>query len=338
MFAFGTSPIEHLRPKLTRALLAEAAFQGADLRFFSAADCEPGAARIRASRWTGEGWKTEEASLPPLVVILTNPVKDRHRETGAWLRAETRTAGFHNFTKLELDAIVRASPWAEYAIPCARLDPARVREQLGEWLGAGAAVVKPDDGLRGSNIHFALPEGDRWVLSRGEETWQGTPGELAARIENNIRGRLRYRDFLVQRYIDSRDVDGRPAAIRVDLMRRPEAGWNPFRFTARLAGTNRLTSNVMSGGSDTSLESFLARRKVRDSRELREEVLALATGIADTLNANLGTESNFAYGVDIVIDADDRLWFIEANGQPMAIGLEHDYAIGLIAYLLWLTG
>lgn len=94
----------------------------------------------------------------------------------------------------------------------------------------------------------------------------------------------------------------------------------------------------MSGGSDISLESFLSRRKVRDPGELREEVLALATGVADTLNANPGTEVNFAYGVDILIDSDDRLWFIEANGQPMAIGREHDYAIGTIAYLLHLAG
>lgn len=337
LFAFGTSPIEHMRPKLTRALLAEAAFQGADLRFFSAADCEPGSRRVGATRWSSGGWRIGEDDLPPLVVILTNPVSDRHREIDAWLRAATRIVGFHNFGKLHLAEILGASPWASYVIPCARLDPERVAGQLGAWFATGAFVVKPDDGMRGSNIQFASPGEGGWILTRGVETWRGTPEELAARIEGQIRGRLRYRDFLVQRYIDSRDVDGRPAAIRIDLMQQPGGGWSAYRFTARLALPGKMTSNAVSGGTDTSLDSFLSRRSARNPGEVRQEAMALAIGVADTLNLNPGTEPNFTYGVDIVIDRDDRLWFVEANGQPLALGLEHDYAIGLVAYLKSLT-
>ena len=39
VFAYGGSPIEHLPWRRTRALLAEAALQGAELLFFSTDDC-----------------------------------------------------------------------------------------------------------------------------------------------------------------------------------------------------------------------------------------------------------------------------------------------------------
>ena len=98
-----------------------------------------------------------------------------------------------------------------------------------------------------------------------------------------------------------------------------------------------MTSNLMSGGSQQLVENFLAERTVRGADEIREEVLALAKGVAETLNLNAGTEPNFEYGIDIVIDREDRLWFVEANSQPQGHWAEHKRAELVIAYLLSLA-
>ena len=43
------------------------------------------------------------------------------------------------------------------------------------------------------------------------------------------------------------------------------------------------------------------------------EALALATGVADILTTPPGPTAFYECGVDLAIDPDDRLWFIEAN-------------------------
>ena len=82
-------------------------------------------------------------------------------------------------------------------------------------------------------------------------------------------------------------------------------------------------------------ELYLLRKYL--DRTTSEEALALAESVADTLNQNPTTEPNFEYGVDIAIDRDDRLWLIEANGQPQGFWAQHDRAVFVIAYLLSLT-
>jgi hypothetical protein len=335
IFAFGSSPIEHMPAGRTRALLAEAALQGAELVFFSAADCDLRSGRIRTTRWTRSGWESGPSDLPGLVNIITNPITEHHQETDAWLRKETRIVGFHNHDKLELAALLRASPWADYLIPHAKLDAVTLTQDLTGWLGGGPTVVKPIDGERGRGIHFAISDGAGWTWTRGSERHTGNLSETVARIETGIRGRMRYRDYLAQRFIESRDAMGRAAAIRIDIVRLPQGGWGVFRFVARLAGPGKMVSNLMAGGAQQMIDVFLSGRSARNSEEIREEALALATGVADTLNRN--GEPNFEYGVDIVIDRADRLWFIEANGQPQGNWAEHQRAELVIAYLLSLA-
>jgi glutathione synthase/RimK-type ligase-like ATP-grasp enzyme len=182
-----------------------------------------------------------------------------------------------------------------------------------------------------------MPDGDSWILRRESQAWRGTLSDIVARLDSNIRGRMRYRDYLVQRYIASCDTDGRPAAIRVDLMMRPAGGWEVFRIACRITSPTAFVGNLKLGGADGYIEPFLARRSVRNPVELQEEAMALAIGAAETLNANPRTEPNFAYGIDLAIDRDDRLWLIEANGQPQSTRFHHYFAIPAIAYLLSLA-
>ena len=64
---------------------------------------------------------------------------------------------------------------------------------------------------------------------------------------------------------------------------------------------------------------FLAARRVRSPEEISAEALALAVGVADAVGADLGPATNYECGVDLAIDPDDRLWFIEANPLPQAV-------------------
>jgi hypothetical protein len=133
--------------------------------------------------------------------------------------------------------------------------------------------------------------------------------------------------------VDSRNEIGQPVAIRVDLVRLPQGGWGLVRMAGRIAGSGKMTSNGARGGAYMVINPFLAARRVRPPQEIAGEALALATGVADVLIAQPGATIYYECGVDLAIDADDRLWFIEANPRPQAIFAQHERAILVIAYM-----
>jgi glutathione synthase/RimK-type ligase-like ATP-grasp enzyme len=333
ILTFRMSPIRHLNPLRLRALLAEAALQEVDLRFFAAEDCDPVSGTVSASRWVRGAWEKAPIALPDLVLITTKPVMPEHHAIDTWLRRTARVLGFRERNKLEVNALVLASSLAPYVVPSERVDPDRPEAQLHEWLSGGGIVVKPSDGMRGIGIHFVVRDAGGWAVFSGDERRHGSAGEAIARVTRAIRGRLGYRDYLVQRYIDTRNELGQPVAIRVDIARLPEGGWGLIRMAGRIASTGKMVSNGARGGAYMPIESFLATRRVRPPEVIAEEALTLARGVADILIAQPGTTTYYECGVDLAIDFEDRLWFIEANPRPQAVGAEHERAILVIAYL-----
>jgi glutathione synthase/RimK-type ligase-like ATP-grasp enzyme len=137
---------------------------------------------------------------------------------------------------------------------------------------------------------------------------------------------------MVQRYIDSRDSEGRTIGIRVDIARLPGGGWGLIRMVGHVSLNGRLVSNASRGAAKMPIQRLLAAR-ARPAEALEAEALALAVGVAEALNPEGNDVSNYEYGVDIAIDPEDRLWFIEANPSPQTIWAEHQRAVLVIAYL-----
>jgi glutathione synthase/RimK-type ligase-like ATP-grasp enzyme len=337
IFAFWGPPNEQMPRERTRALLAEAAFQEVDLCFFTTADCDLSSGLVTATRWRRGAWERAVMDLPCLVSIIGIPMLPEHREVDEWLRGRTRVAGLRRRDKLTAESLIAASPWRRHVIPSVRLDTDRPEEQITGWLAGGGVVIKPNDGTLGRRIQFVIPEGDTCVVVRDDERWRETAGEAVARAMKAVRGRLRYRDYMLQRYIDSRNASGQAIALRVDIARLPEGGWGLIRMVGHVAASGWLVSNAARGGAKLATEHFFASRRVRPPEEIADEAVALAKGIADAINP-ADAATNYEYGIDLAIDPDDRLWFIEANPSPQTIWAEHDRAVLVIAYLKSLAG
>jgi len=333
IITFRRSPIEHYPPLRMRALLAEAALQEVDLRFFTATDCDPATGTVNASRWTNGDWTTEAIALPRLVLYGSHALTPEQKAMDAWIRSASRVVDYRARDKLKSAALMAASPWAGHVIPSERLDPEEAEAQLHRWLAGGGIVVKASDGMRGIGIRFVLPEDGRWTVACGTERWTGTAEEAVEQVLRSIRGRMSYRQYLVERYIGSRNALGQSVAIRVDVVRNPTGGWSLVRMTGRIAASGKLTSNGARGGAYMPIESFLADRRVRPAEELTEEAFALAAGAAEALTIGEPETATYECGIDLAIDPEDRLWFIEANPRPQAVWAQHERAMLVIAYL-----
>ncbi len=336
MFAFGRSPVEHMPPMRIRALLAEAALQGAELVFSSVADCDPETGTVLAAAWTGSGWERRRVPLPR-VVVITDPASPRNRQVEAWLRAATRLVDSNGPDKAEQTKILEQSALARYAIPFTTITTGSLERDLAEWLSEhGAAVVKPVDGGRGNNVKFIKPAGRNWKLTERRGTREGALAEMIEALRAAIAGRMRYRQFIVQRYIKS-TLAGHAFSLRIDVHKKPNGSWGATRAAIMLNALGGLATNMAGGGGQFVIEKLLPLRTARPPDAIFEEAVAAACEAAQLFDREPAV-SVFEFGIDMALDPDDRLWMLEANAHPGANWAEQDRAMHVIAYALSLAG
>lgn len=341
LISYSRPPREKIPPARLRALLAEAALQGARLTLIDGSTCDPVEDAVDAEVWAGTGdgagWVRTRTGGPDVAVLI----EGAFGKTASFGAAETLLRGRPHIADAELDklsllyALSASGPYAASAIPSLAVPADRIGETLTSALRRfGDAVVKPVDGRNGVGLYFLHGEGDGWVVRRGDggEEGRGTAAEAAAYVEKRIAGRIGYRRYLVQRYIESRAEDGRAVDIRVHVQRRADGEWGVTRAYVRLGEARSSLANTSRGGYQGSLRGFLERRR-RRAAEIAAEIEATALAAARSADAAMSLPLSEA-GVDLAIDPDDKLWIIEVNAQPGTSLHEHARAEHFIGYAL----
>lgn len=322
-----------MRPVRLRALLAESALQGVDLCFLNSSDCEPATGRVRAWRWSVEGWRQSHHPLPPVVAILNDPATREEAEVEQWVRASSTALGTLRRDKLGNAGLLVGTPWERHVIPSELLDAERLQSQLAAWLAGGGAVVKPNDGMRGIGVQFIIPAGSgRWEMINGDRRHLVTTDEAIARASAAVAARTAYRDYVVQRYIDTRDGSGRPGTLRSEVMRMPGGAWGLVRVTGRISPPGKVVSTIAQGGALMPVESYLRARGEADIGGRIRQIEALSLALTERLTES-DAAHQFEWAFDLALDQEGDLWFLEANPRPLNFGAELERATCLIAYL-----
>lgn len=331
LLCHGIFAPDFMQPVRTRALLAEAALQEVDLCFLRGAH-DVVAGTVAVARWQGGQWREATIPLPPVVFIINTPENDASARMDDWLRASTTVLGAKQRDKLGVAEKLVGTRWERHLIPSERLTPDGIERRLADWLEGGGIVVKANDGMRGVGVRFVLPAGEgRWEVINGERREVLETDAALASVARGVRGRMAYRDYIVQRYIDSRDRAGRPGTVRADLARQPGGGWKTFRVTGRVAPPGQIVSTASRGASLMAIGPFLATRGIADVAQKIDEVDTLSVAIADMLTTQ-DTAYFYEWGIDLVTDPDGHLWFLEANTRTLTYGGELERATHVIAY------
>ncbi len=333
VIAHGIFPPDKMQPPRVRALLAEAALQRVDLCFVRSSECEPATGTITAWRWGAEGWWASREPMAPVAVIVSDPETNEEARLDEWLRSSTQVLGAAKRDKQGVASLLVGTVWERTIIPSEVLEPDRIESQLADWLSGGGIVVKPNDGMRGIGVQFLIPDGcGQWEMVREDRRQVVTADEAIASVRRAIAGRMAYRSYVVQRYIDTRDGSGRPGTVRSEVVRQPGGAWRVVRITGRISAPGKIVSTISRGASLMTAESYFLARGAVDLRERMQEVEAVSVDLAERLAAS-DTAHHYEWGFDFVLDPQGGLWFLEANSRPLNFGGELERATHVVAYL-----
>lgn len=333
-----TSPLARLAPARVRALLGEAALRGIRLVFSTSRDWDRQRGSILAD-WFGDGaWHRTALPLPHLLIAIAQPSRPEQRALEDALAERTHMLRFKDLQKDESAAALAAAGLRDCVIPEEQLEEDRIEEQLLRWLAGGDIVVKRTSGSLGVGLFFALRAGDKVSLLSDADRCEGSVDEIARRIREAIRGRISYRSYVVQRFVETRDARGQPATIRADIARTPDDNWTIYRLTGRIAIGDKLTSNRARGSALVDIESYLDARAVPDFTGKIAELHARSAEIARNLTALASLAPCYEFGIDFAMDQDFVVWFIEANMRPLTHGAEVERAGHVVPYWIAYAG
>jgi len=264
-------------------------------------------------------WVPGRFPVPPVVYrrsfLQPQPLVERIREMPG-----VRVFNSRRFDKWELYEIFRRDWILRRYLPETVLaaDGAEVRALAARY---GGAVLKPRDLSRGRGVLFLEPEGDCYRLVR--HLLRGAPVRqpfTAAKLDLEVAGRLAGRGYLCQRRLRLAEINGKPFDVRVVMQRTSTGRWRCTGIECRLAGPERLLTNISAGGDALWLTGAVERafegavEPARVERKLR----ALGLRVCAALDS---TGQDFAeLGLDFALDRKGRVWLIEANVLPTFYG------------------
>ncbi|WP_239632983.1 YheC/YheD family protein [Paenibacillus sp. H1-7] len=189
--------------------------------------------------------------------------------------------------------------------------------------------LKPDLGMRGQGIVKVsrVKEGE-CTIQTASKTYKRRGASSAARRLKKLIGGKRY---IVQQGIDLIRIKGRPVDFRI-LLHKTNGKWKFFGIMGKVAAKNRFVTNYARGGKAIRLQEALSKafgnEKLGDVN-WDERLKSLSLQLAEALQKYYPNVTEL--GLDVAIDADQRIWLLEANTRPQYQLFRHHANRGLYA-------
>lgn len=157
----------------------------------------------------------------------------------------------------------------------------------------------------------------------GGYTWEHGTGAVhhcrnLAEVVAGLHGQTHGHDYIVQQMLDLARCRGHRFDMRCVVQRDATGAWRFVGSLSKLAGKNRIATNVAQGGAALPTPTVLKEVFGDAAAERMADIERLALQIATLLARR---ERHLAdLGLDMAVTEDGRAWFIEANTRQMRYG------------------
>ncbi|HZK44233.1 MAG TPA: YheC/YheD family protein [Syntrophomonadaceae bacterium] len=182
-----------------------------------------------------------------------------------------------------------------------------------------AVYLKPVAGSQGRGIIKVVKRKSRgfyeyrYVL---EERMVKGSAYSRVNLQRSLRRIMGNRSYIVQKQINLLKYDGNIIDVRVLVQKDHTGEWDVTGIASRVGKNGSITSNISSGGSGRKIEQILNRNKYDANEQIRiiDDIHYVSIEVTKTLEKSIGQSGEM--GVDLGIDTNGKVWFIEANIRP----------------------
>ncbi len=179
--------------------------------------------------------------------------------------------------------------------------------------------LKPVTGSQGKNIvRVRKNRSDssyQYQYQMNNQSYRGSAPNLA-QLRSCLRPVMGNRTYIIQKQINLLQSEGNLVDVRILAQKDDTGSWGVTGMACRVGRKGSITSNISAGGSGKHLETVLKSKFSNQEQrtQIQEELQYLAIEAAKTLEASIGPSGEM--GIDIGIDKNGHIWFIEANLRP----------------------
>ncbi len=182
-----------------------------------------------------------------------------------------------------------------------------------------AVYLKPVAGSQGRNIIKVVkrkPSGMYEYRYMVEERMVKGSVSNMINLQKSLKTIMRNRSYIVQKQINLLKCEGNIIDVRVLVQKDHTGEWDVTGVACRVGTNGSITSNISSGGSGRKIEEILRRNfsAEEDREKIRQDIYFISIETTKTLEKTIGQCGEM--GVDLGIDTDGKVWFIEANIRP----------------------
>ena len=120
--------------------------------------------------------------------------------------------------------------------------------------------------------------------------------------------------YIAQQGIGLASVKQRPFDLRALVQKNGKGRWSLTGIAVRQGAPGSVTSNLHGGGHAEEAEPFLRKLYGKAAADILQTVRDIALRVPEVLETHHGRLAEL--GVDIGVDAEGRVWVLEANSKP----------------------
>ncbi|MEF2889272.1 MAG: YheC/YheD family protein [Turicibacter sanguinis] len=266
-------------------------------------------------------WKRATKRFPDVIFNAGSPAKlNRAKQIVNRLRKEIPFTSYPVGNKMAVyKRLKKAKVFSRYLIPTQTVSS--TQELLKFIQKNGKIVFKPVGGHQGEGVTFIERKGQKFLVQ-----FEGVDHIYTlSQLNEFVSKRILHTNYLVQRYINSKNSDGEPTDFRLHVHKDGNKKWIISVIYARSSTTRSLITNVHQGAKVAVLDDYLKEHNPRHREEMKKKLEIFAIKLANHLD-DLQEKSHLhkfdELGIDIGIDEHNNIWIYEVNWLP---GTPHSF-------------
>lgn len=182
-----------------------------------------------------------------------------------------------------------------------------------------AVYLKPVTGSQGKNIVKVVKNKKSpeyyYQYQLNNRLYRGRARSLA-KLRSSLKQVMGRRTYIIQKQINLLKSQGNIVDVRILVQKDHQGIWDITGMACRIGKNGSITSNISSGGSGRKLETILKRNFPDEIKreQIIDNIKYVSLEAAKTLEKFIGEAGEM--GIDIGIDNNGKIWFIEANLKP----------------------